>query len=88
MSQEGRGCLVGDQGGSDKVAQFKMEGLRPVFPRRDSYVVDIYQNRRGEEILIPIHNIRFYGEILKIITYYHFNTNPNFPLFSLIISSP
>ena len=28
MSQEGRGCLVGDQGGSDKVAQFKMEGLR------------------------------------------------------------
>ena len=23
MSQEGRGCLVGDQGGSDKVAQFK-----------------------------------------------------------------
>ena len=25
MSQEGRGCLVGDQGGSDKVAQFKME---------------------------------------------------------------
>ena len=28
MSQEGRGCLVGDQGGSDKVAQFKIEGLR------------------------------------------------------------
>ena len=28
MSQEGRGCLVGDQGGSDKVAQFKMGGLR------------------------------------------------------------
>ena len=28
MSQEGRGCLVGDQGGSDKVAQYKMEGLR------------------------------------------------------------
>ena len=28
MSQEGRGCLVGDQGGSDKVAQFKMKGLR------------------------------------------------------------
>ena len=28
MSQEGRGCLVGYQGGSDKVAQFKMEGLR------------------------------------------------------------
>ena len=28
VSQEGRGCLVGDQGGSDKVAQFEMEGLR------------------------------------------------------------
>ena len=25
----------------------------------------------------------FYGEILKIITFYHFNTNPNFPSFSL-----
>ena len=24
MSQEGRGRLVGDQGGSDKVAQFKI----------------------------------------------------------------
>ena len=29
MSQEGRGCLVGDQGGSDKVAQFKVEGRGP-----------------------------------------------------------
>ena len=26
MSQEGRGCLVAGQGGSDKVAQFKIEG--------------------------------------------------------------
>ena len=26
MSQEGRGCLVVDEGGSDKVAQFKIEG--------------------------------------------------------------
>ena len=26
MSQEGSGCLVVDQGGSDKVAQFKIEG--------------------------------------------------------------
>ena len=26
MSQEGRGCLVADQGGSDKVAQCKIEG--------------------------------------------------------------
>ena len=29
MSQVGRGCLVGDQGGSDKVAQFKIEGRGP-----------------------------------------------------------
>ena len=26
MDLEGRGCLVADQGGSDKVAQFKIEG--------------------------------------------------------------
>ena len=26
MSQEGRGCLVADQGGSDKVAHSKIEG--------------------------------------------------------------
>ena len=26
MSREGRGCLVTDQSGSDKVAQFKSEG--------------------------------------------------------------
>ena len=25
MSQEGRGCIVADQGGSDKVAQFKID---------------------------------------------------------------
>ena len=29
MSQAGRGCLVGDQGGSHKVAQFKIEGRGP-----------------------------------------------------------
>ena len=29
MSQEGRGCLVANQGGSDKVAQFKIEGRGP-----------------------------------------------------------
>ena len=29
MSQEGRGCLVADQGGSDIVAQFKIEGRVP-----------------------------------------------------------
>ena len=32
MSQEGRGFLVADQGGSDKVAQFKIEGRDPQFP--------------------------------------------------------
>ena len=26
MSREGTGCLVADQGGSDKVAQFKIDG--------------------------------------------------------------
>ena len=52
-----------------------------------SYVVDVYKNRRGEEILIPIRNISFYAEILKIITFYHFNTNLNFALFSLSIKA-
>ena len=34
MSREGRGYLVADQGGSDKVAQFKIEdrGADPHFP--------------------------------------------------------
>ena len=37
MSLEGRGCLVADQGGSDKVAQFKIEGRGsgPAFPPLD-----------------------------------------------------
>ena len=29
MSHEGRGCLAADQGGSDKVTQFKIEGRGP-----------------------------------------------------------
>ena len=29
MSQEGRGCLVADQDGSDKVAKFEIEGRGP-----------------------------------------------------------
>ena len=29
MCQEGRGCLVADKGGTDKVAQFKIEGRGP-----------------------------------------------------------
>ena len=32
MSQEGRGCLVADHGGSDKVAQLKIGGPDPQFP--------------------------------------------------------
>ena len=34
MSQEGRGCLVADQGGSDKVAHLKSRvgGQEPQFP--------------------------------------------------------
>ena len=31
-----------------------------------SYVVDIYQNRLAEVILIDSHNIRFYGEIIIV----------------------
>ena len=39
MSQEGKGCLVADQGGSVKVAQFKIEvrgsgpAVSPLDPR-------------------------------------------------------
>ena len=32
-------------------------------------VGDVYENRLNEAILIHIHNIWFYGEILKIITF-------------------
>ena len=32
-----------------------------------------------------IHNISFYGEILKITTFYHFDTNPRFPPFLLFV---
>ena len=37
MCLRGRGCLVADQGGSDKVAKFKSEGLgsRPAVPPLD-----------------------------------------------------
>ena len=44
VSQAGRGCLVGDQGGSDKVAQFKIEGrgsgptVPPLDPRIGSFL--------------------------------------------------
>ena len=34
---------------------------------------------------IDTHNIRFYEEILKIITSYHSDTNPRFPPFSLYV---
>ena len=37
-----------------------------------------------EAILIHIHNIRFYGEILKIIHFYHFDSDPRFPRFLLL----
>ena len=41
MSHEGRGCLVADQGGSDKVAQFKIEGWGsdPQLPIGSAHVV-------------------------------------------------
>ena len=37
MFQEGRGCLVADLGGSDKVAEFKVEGRGsgPAVPQFD-----------------------------------------------------
>ena len=40
---------------------------------------------RAEAILIHIHNILFYGEIRKIITFYHFDTNPRFTPFLLYV---
>ena len=38
LRREGRGCLVADQGGSDIVAQFKIEGRGsgPAVPSLDS----------------------------------------------------
>ena len=48
-----------------------------------SYVLDVYLNHLGEGILIHIHNIRFYGEISKIFTFYHFDSDPRFPPFLL-----
>ena len=32
-----------------------------------------------------IHNICFYGEILKIIHFYHFGSDPRFPPFLLYV---
>ena len=45
MSQEGRGCLVADQGGSDKVAQFNIEGRGPgpQFPFGSAHVINCSQ---------------------------------------------
>ena len=50
-----------------------------------SYVLDVYWNRLSEAILIHIHNIRFYEEILKIIHFYHFDSDPRFPPFLLYV---
>ena len=51
MSQEGRGCLVVDHGGSDKVAQFKIEG-RGFEPRSSpiGYAYVIVHRGFGEKI--------------------------------------
>ena len=40
MSQEGRGCLIANQGGSDKVAQFKIDGRGsgPAVPPLDPHM--------------------------------------------------
>ena len=36
-------------------------------------------------IASPIHNILFYGEILKFFTFYHFDPDPRFPPFLLYV---
>ena len=50
-----------------------------------SYVVDVCLNRLAKAILIHIHDIRFYGEILKITTFYNFDSGPRFPQFLLYV---
>ena len=41
MSQEGKGCLVANQDGSDKVAQLKIEGRGsgPAVPPLDPHII-------------------------------------------------
>ena len=46
-----------------------------------SYVLDVYQNRLTEAILIHIQNICFYGDIMNIIHFFHFDSDPRFPPF-------
>ena len=36
-----------------------------------------------DAILKHIHNIQFYGDIMKIIHFYHFDSDPRFPPFLL-----
>ena len=49
-----------------------------------SYVLDVYYNRLSEAILIHIHSIWFYGEISKIFTFYHFDSEPQiYPIFTI-----
>ena len=53
MSQEGRGCLVADQGGSDKVALFKIEGrgsgpaVPPLDPRMLLFIEGSFTKRNS-----------------------------------------
>ena len=47
-----------------------------------SYVMDVCL---GEAILIHNHNIRFYGKILNVFTFYHFDSDPRFPSFLLYV---
>ena len=44
MSQEGRGCLVADQGGSDRVAQFKQLILDFYDCKNDNFLVKSNDN--------------------------------------------
>ena len=47
--------------------------------------MDVFKNRLAKAILKHIHNIEFYGEILKFIIFCHFDTNPRFPPFLLYV---
>ena len=43
--------------------------------------MDVYLNRLAEAILKHIHNIGFYGEILKLIIFVILISTPDFPYF-------
>ena len=79
MSQEGRGCLVAVQGGSDKVAQFKNRGsgsgpaVPPLDPRKFiSLLESLFDIQNHKHIYkYTIINIKpFFIELQETITDY------------------